>query len=87
MSGVSPATTPNSVASASNLVAYIPKWQEKKGLAINGIARMEFLQKQQAEIEQQLNDPYLSRSDRWRLARQKDYWGRAIQQMLASPGL
>ena len=46
---------------------------------------MQYLRKQEAEIELRLTDPNLSTAERSMLERRKAYWGRAIQQMLALP--
>ena len=66
-------------------VVYSQRANEKeKGVSYEQYrARMQYLQKQQAEIELRLTDPNPSTAERSTLERQKAYWGRAIQQMLS----
>jgi hypothetical protein len=79
-----PEATPNYLASSSRLVAVYSQKARAKGVSYEQYrARMEYLQKQQAGIDLRLTDPNLSTAERSRLERQKAYWGRAIQQMLA----
>lgn len=60
--------------------------EKEKGVSYEQYrARMQYLQKQQAQIEQRLTDPTLSTAERSRLERQKAYWARTIQDMLALP--
>ena len=47
-------------------------------------ARLRFLRQQQARLELQLTEPNLSAAQTRRLERQKAYWGRAIEETMAS---
>jgi len=48
-------------------------------------ARLRFLRQQLARLELQLTKPGRSAAETSRIERQKAYWGRAIERMLASP--
>jgi hypothetical protein len=74
------------VATPNDLFAVYSQWAKDKEVSYEQYrARMQYLQKQQAEIELRLTDRNLSTAERSRLERQKAYWGRAIHQMLILP--
>jgi hypothetical protein len=82
-----PEATPNYLASSSRLVAVYFQKAREKGVSYEQYrgARIQYLQKQQAEIDLRLTDSNLSTAERSRLERRKAYWDRAMQEMLALP--
>lgn len=92
---LTPANAPDYLASISRFFAvYSQRAQEavysqraqEKGMSYEQYrARLQYLHKQQTEIELRLADPNLSTGERLRLERQNAYWGRAIREMLGLP--
>jgi hypothetical protein len=79
-----PAMTPHYLASVSRFFTVYSA--QEKGMSYQQYrARLEYLRKQQAEIELRLADPDLPTGERSRLERQNAYWSRAIRQMLVVP--